>query len=102
MSTAAMSLNDIAQRIKNMRFKRKLFGGVDEEDVWDQIKQLDEDYRNLFLLQQKLYQMELKKLKSQNTPQAAPRPARTKTKRTHRRQTHGAKAIQEQNSQRQQ
>ena len=51
---AASNLNEIAEHIRHMRFKRKMFGGVDESDVWKKIEELDADYRNVFKLQNKI------------------------------------------------
>ena len=45
---AAINLAEVEKRIKGMRFRRKLFGGVDEADVWEQIRLLDQDYKNLY------------------------------------------------------
>ena len=48
MAMTATTLKEISDHIAHMTFRRKLFGGVDERDVWRQIQQLDDDYRNLF------------------------------------------------------
>ncbi len=61
--TLATNMDEITKHIKEMKFKKKLFGGVDEKDVWAKIRQLDADYQNLFKLQQQLYRMEIKKAK---------------------------------------
>lgn len=39
---------DIAEELKKVRFKKKLFGGVSEEDVWRTIEQLQKDYQKVF------------------------------------------------------
>ena len=61
--TLATNMDEISKHINEMKFKKKLFGGVDEKDVWEKIKQLDADYQNIFKLQQQLYRMEIKKAK---------------------------------------
>jgi len=48
---AARNMEEIAQKLKKMRFKKKTFGGVDERDVWKKLESLQEDYRNAFLIQ---------------------------------------------------
>lgn len=58
----ANSLNEIADKINKMKFKKKLFGGVDEADVWRKIRELDADYQNIFKLQYNYYKIRLKKL----------------------------------------
>lgn len=35
----------IADFLKKTKFRRKIFGGVDEKDVWQKIEQLNELYR---------------------------------------------------------
>lgn len=58
----ANSLNEIADKINKMKFKKKPFGGVDEADVWKKIRELDADYQNIFKLQYNYYKIRLKKL----------------------------------------
>ena len=40
----ARSVENIAQHLKQVHFKRKLFGGVDEADVWRIIDKLQQEY----------------------------------------------------------
>ena len=75
MTAKATSLAEIAERIKNMKFRPRLFGGVDEEDVWEKIRQLDADYQNLFKLQNKIFKMELTRLKG-TKPKSKPKNSR--------------------------
>lgn len=49
------SMADVAAYIKGMRFKRRLFGGVDEADVWRQIELLHKEYESVFLAQELEY-----------------------------------------------
>lgn len=58
----ANSLNEIEDKINNMKFKKKLVGGVDEADVWRKIRDLDADYQNVFKLQYYFYKMKIKRL----------------------------------------
>ncbi|MCF0259257.1 MAG: hypothetical protein HUJ54_05305 [Erysipelotrichaceae bacterium] len=46
MSKQEKLTNDpIASFLKTVKFKRKLFGGVDEKDVWKKIDELNELYK---------------------------------------------------------
>lgn len=49
---AARNMEDIASVIKHMHFKKRLFGGVDEADVWRQIEKLQKEYRAAYDAQQ--------------------------------------------------
>jgi len=49
---AAKSMEDIASVMKEMHFRRKIFGGVDEADVWRQLEKLQSEYRSVFEAQQ--------------------------------------------------
>lgn len=49
---AAKSMEDIASIMKEMRFRKKIFGGVDEADVWRQLEKLQSEYRSAFEAQQ--------------------------------------------------
>lgn len=49
---AAKSMEDIAAVMKEMRFRKKIFGGVDEADVWRQLEKLQSEYRSAFEAQQ--------------------------------------------------
>ncbi len=40
-----MKSKKIEDYLNNLRFKKKLFGGLNEEDVWKKIKKLDELYQ---------------------------------------------------------
>lgn len=47
----ATNMEEIAQKLKKLKFRKKTFGGVDERDVWKKLSSLQEDYRNAFLVQ---------------------------------------------------
>ena len=49
---AAKSMEDIASVMKEIRFRKKIFGGVDEADVWRQLEKLQSEYRSAFEAQQ--------------------------------------------------
>ena len=50
--TRSRTMEDVAEYISKMRFKKKLFGGVDEADVWRQIEELHREYEAVFLAQE--------------------------------------------------
>ena len=77
---AATNLAEISEHIKKMKFKRRFFGGVDEEDVWKKIRELDQDYRNLFKIQTQLYKMQIKKLKTEYSKKTRKDAKKTTTK----------------------
>lgn len=53
------SMEDIALHMKQLRFKKKLFGGVQELDVWRKLEQLHQQYQSVFTVQQALYEQQL-------------------------------------------
>lgn len=55
------TLEDVAQYIKKMRFRKKLFGGLDEADVWRQIELLNHEYEAVFIAQEIKHQEELER-----------------------------------------
>ncbi len=48
----AKNLNEISQYLKNLNFKKKRFGGIDEIDVWNKIDKLNAEYKELYQIQQ--------------------------------------------------
>lgn len=44
----AKRMEDIAAYMKQMKFRRKTFGGVDEADVWRQLEGLHQEYQAAF------------------------------------------------------
>lgn len=45
---AVKSMKEIAVYIKQMRFRKRMFGGVDEGDVWRQLSDLHKEYQTAF------------------------------------------------------
>lgn len=45
----------IADFLKQMKFRRKIFGGVDERDVWKKIEQLNELYKQALFAERVRY-----------------------------------------------
>lgn len=48
----AKNIDDISKFLKDVKFKKKTFGGVDEFDVWSKIEKLNNEYKELYELQQ--------------------------------------------------
>ncbi|MDO4548922.1 MAG: hypothetical protein Q4D04_12545 [Clostridia bacterium] len=44
---AAKTMEEIAEIMKGMRFRRCVIGGVREDDVWRAIERLQKEYRSL-------------------------------------------------------
>ena len=45
----------IAKWLQNVHFRRQLFGGVSEQDVWKKIEKLDEMYREALIAERARY-----------------------------------------------
>ena len=67
---ASRSLEDIAEFIDKMKFRKSLIGGVDEQSVWKKIEDLNNEYKSVFDEQETKYRtlleerdIEIKKLK---------------------------------------
>ena len=56
---AAKNMEDVALFMKQLRFKKKLFGGVQEMDVWRKLEQLHQQYECVFTVQQALFEQQL-------------------------------------------
>lgn len=52
---AAKSMEEIAELLKTLRFRKKIFGGVSEADVWKQLDMLQKEYRSAFDAQEERY-----------------------------------------------
>lgn len=52
---AAKNLDDIADYVRSIKFKKKIIGGVDEISVWEEIDRLNEQYRSVILAQENKY-----------------------------------------------
>lgn len=48
----ARKINEISDFLNKVKFKKKLFGGIDETDVWNIIKKLNAEYKELYDVQQ--------------------------------------------------
>lgn len=55
----ARNMDDIAQMFQTLRFKKKLFGGVSEIDVWKKLDEIQEEYRSAYEIQQGIYEARL-------------------------------------------
>lgn len=55
----ARNMDDIAEVFKTMKFKKKIFGGVDERDVWKKLDKLQKEYRSAYEMQQERYEARL-------------------------------------------
>ena len=42
-------LEKIAEYIKKIHFRKTIFGGIDEDDVWRQLEALQEEYERILL-----------------------------------------------------
>lgn len=58
------SKENISQILSNMKFKKKIFGGVDEIDVWKKIEMLQIEYEKEFDLQAQKYEAIISNLKA--------------------------------------
>ena len=57
---AVKSMNEIAVYMKNMHFRKRFFGGVDENDVWRQLNDLHREYQAAFDTQEECCRVLLK------------------------------------------
>ncbi|MBQ5950993.1 MAG: hypothetical protein IJL66_02440 [Lachnospiraceae bacterium] len=46
------TMEDVARCITGMKFRRRIFGGVDEADVWAKIEALHREYESVFNYQE--------------------------------------------------
>ncbi|WP_033163859.1 hypothetical protein [Sharpea azabuensis] len=49
-------MDEIAKKLKKLKFKRNIIGGVNERDVWKKLDELQIDYRHAFEMQENKYQ----------------------------------------------
>ena len=45
---SAKNMDDIAALFQKLRFKKKIIGGVDEQDVWRKLDNLQKEYRSAY------------------------------------------------------
>lgn len=50
------TMQDIAEALSAMKFRKKMFGGVDEADVWKQLEALQRTYQLVYDEQAAYYQ----------------------------------------------
>jgi hypothetical protein len=62
---AARNMDDIAEVLKTLKFRKQLFGGVSERDVWKQLEKLQAEYRSAYEKQQERYEVLLKEREEQ-------------------------------------
>lgn len=58
----AKNMEDIAELFQGLRFKRQIFGGVDEKDVWKQLDMIQKEYRSAYEIQQERYETRLQEM----------------------------------------
>lgn len=56
---AQEDLLEISEKIKNLKFKKRLFGGVDLLDVWRKLSQIDKSYQDFMMAQKEYYEKKL-------------------------------------------
>lgn len=52
---AARNMDDITEVFKTLRFKKTLFGGVAEKDVWKKLDMLQKEYRSAYEMQEERF-----------------------------------------------
>ena len=52
-------MEDVALYLKQLRFKKKMFGGIQETDLWRKLEQLHREYLGVFAVQEALYEEQL-------------------------------------------
>ena len=50
------TMQDIAEALSAMKFRKKMFGGVEEADVWRQLEALQRTYQEVYDQQAAYYQ----------------------------------------------
>ena len=53
------SLLEVSEKIKGLKFRKKLFGGVDILDVWRKLSQIDKGYQDVMKVQKEFYEDKL-------------------------------------------
>ncbi|MBP9987874.1 MAG: hypothetical protein KBT46_00080 [Ruminococcus sp.] len=59
-TTENVELNAVTKFLKNVKFKKKFFGGVDERDVWKKIDELNNLYKTALIAERARYNALLK------------------------------------------
>lgn len=55
----AENMEKIAELFKSLRFKKRIFGGVDEKDVWKKLDMVQREYRTAYEIQKERYEARL-------------------------------------------
>lgn len=62
-------VDDPAQKLRDfisdLKFKKKLIGGVDEVDVWKKIEEMHKEYERLYQIQQERYEAIIEHIKGE-------------------------------------
>lgn len=67
----------IAEWLKNVRFRKKLFGGICEQDVWQKIEELNAMYESALAAERIRYDVLLEQQRNQTSlSPKTPKPAR--------------------------
>lgn len=53
---AGVAMEALAHTFQEMKFRKKLLGGVDEADVWKKLEKLQQEYETLYHRQAAYYQ----------------------------------------------
>ncbi len=53
---AAKTMEDIAEMFRRLKFRKKLFGGVEEQDVWKKLDDIQKAYRSAYEAQAVRYE----------------------------------------------
>ena len=53
---AAKTMDDIAEMFRRLKFRKKLFGGVEEQDVWKKLDDIQKAYRSAYEAQAVRYE----------------------------------------------
>lgn len=56
---SARNMEDLTEVFKTLRFRKTLFGGVAEKDVWKKLDMLQREYRSAYEMQQERYEARL-------------------------------------------
>lgn len=60
-------MESISNMLSSMKFKKKLFGGVDELDVWKKLEELQKEYNRLYELQAERYEAIIERLENEGS-----------------------------------
>lgn len=55
-ASSGSAMEALAHTFQEMKFRKKLLGGVDEADVWKKLEKLQQEYETLYQRQEAYYQ----------------------------------------------